>query len=138
MIDIKVEDILPHAGKMMLLDSVEAYDDHSMTVKTTVRDDGLFGDGQTIPAWVGVEYMAQAVAAQGGMMCYLANRPIDVGFLVGTRRYMSNVPSFQVGTPLTIRVERLVGDQGLCVFSCQISAEGIDVSAKLNVYLPIH
>jgi predicted hotdog family 3-hydroxylacyl-ACP dehydratase len=137
MIDIKVEDILPHAGAMVLLDSVQAYDEHSMTVKTTVRDDGLFGDGQTIPAWIGIEYMAQAVAAQGGMMCYLAHRPIDVGFLVGTRRYHSNVPSFQVGTPLTIHVERLVGDQGLCVFSCQISGEGVDVSAKLNVYLPI-
>ncbi len=133
---IDIETIMPHAGIMVLLDEVLSYDQQSMVVKTTVRNDGLFGDGQTIPAWLGIEYMAQTVAAHGGMMCYLAGKPINVGFLVGTRRYNCNVATFKVGVLLTISVERVMGDQGLCVFFCQVIGEDIDISAKLNVYLP--
>ncbi len=133
---IDIEEIMPHAGTMVLLDKVHSYDQQSMIVETTVRNNGLFGDGETIPAWIGIEYMAQTVAAHGGMMCYLASRPINVGFLVGTRRYISNIADFKVGTLLKISVERLIGDQGLCVFFCQITGEDIDISAKLNVYLP--
>jgi predicted hotdog family 3-hydroxylacyl-ACP dehydratase len=48
------------------------YDQESLVAEVVVRDDGLFGNGQTIPACIGIEYMAQAVAAHGGMMCYLA------------------------------------------------------------------
>ncbi|MCF6202125.1 MAG: 3-hydroxylacyl-ACP dehydratase [Methylococcaceae bacterium] len=133
---IDIEMIMPHAGIMVLLDKVLSYDQQSMVVKTTVRNDGLFGNEQTIPAWLGIEYMAQTVAAHGGMMCYLAGKPINVGFLVGTRRYNCNIATFKVGTILTISVERVMGDQGLCVFFCQVVGEGIDISAKLNVYLP--
>jgi len=136
MIDINVADILPHDGDMMLLDKVLDYDEHSLVAETVVRDDGLFGDGNRVPAWLGIEYMAQTVAAHGGMMRYLAGKPITLGFLVGTRRYDSNISEFAVGTRLTIKVEFLMDNQGLCVFVCQINGTGIDISAKLNVYLP--
>lgn len=136
MIDINVEDVLPHAGQMMLLDKILEYDQQRMVVETRVRDDGLFGDGQAVPAWLGIEYMAQTVAAHGGMMRYLAGKSINIGFLLGTRRYKSNTSSFNVGDLLTITVERLIEDQGLSAFSCQIVGDGVDISAKLNVYQP--
>ena len=84
----------------------------------------------------GVFYMAQTVAAHGGMMCHLAGKPINLGFLLGTRRYNCNVSFLTVGTKLTVKVERLIQDQGLGVFLCQVSGQGVDISAKLNVYLP--
>ncbi len=136
MIDINVADILPHDGKMVLLDSVLEYDQESLTAELTVRNDNLFGDGKTVPAWLGIEYMAQTVAAHGGMMCYLAGKPINPGFLLGSRRYISNISDFTVGTHLTVKVKRLIEDQGLAVFACQILGNGIDISAKLNVYQP--
>jgi predicted hotdog family 3-hydroxylacyl-ACP dehydratase len=37
---------------------------------------------------------------------------------------------------LTVKVERLIQDQGLGVFFCQISGKDVDISAKLNVYQP--
>lgn len=136
MVDINVADLLPHDGNMVLLDRVQAYDQESLIAEVQVRDDGLFGDGKTVPAWLGIEYMAQTVAAHGGMMCYLAGKPINLGFLLGTRRYTSNVAEFSVGACLTVKVERVIEDQGLGVFDCHISGEGIAVSAKLNVYQP--
>lgn len=136
MIDIEVAELVPHDGKMVLLDSVIEYDQESLVAEVAVRDDGLFGDGKTVPAWLAIEYMAQTVAAHGGMMCHLAGKPINLGFLLGTRRYNCNVSFLTVGTQLKVKVERLIQDQGLGVFLCQVSGQGVDISAKLNVYLP--
>ena len=131
-----VEELVPHSGKMVLLNRVIEFDEENMVAEVIVRDDGLFGDGNTVPAWLGIEYMAQTIAALGGMKRRLAGKPLNLGFLLGTRRYDCNVDTFAVGSVLTVSVKRLVEDQGLGVFDCRISAEGISASAKLNVYQP--
>lgn len=136
MIDINISELLPHEGHMVLLDKVLEFDEDSMLTETVVRDDGLFGDAQSVPAWLGIEYMAQTVAAHDGMMSRLNGKPVNLGFLLGTRRYLSNVDSLSAGLVLTIYVKRLMEDQGLGVFDCHISAEGVDISAKINVYQP--
>lgn len=136
MIDISVAELLPQAGNMVLLNKVLSFDQESLLAEVIVREDGLFANGQTVPAWLGIEYMAQTVAAHGGLMRYLADKPIILGFLLGTRRYLSNVSEFIVGSRLTVKVEQIIEDQGLAVFMCHIIGEGIDISAKLNVYLP--
>lgn len=130
------QDLVPHTGIMMLLNRVLEFDDENMVAEVIVRNDGLFDENNTVPAWLGIEYMAQTIAAFGGMKRRLAGKPLNLGFLLGTRRYVCNVGTFTVGSILTVSVKRLVEDQGLGVFDCHISAEGISVSAKLNVYQP--
>ena len=129
-----VDSLIPHEGKMMLLDRVIASDEETIVCEVTVRDDGLFGDENSVPAWLGVEYMAQTVAAHGGMKRRLAGKPIQLGFLLGTRRYHSNVDRFAVGSQLTVTATRLIEDQGISVFDCRITGDAVEVSAKLNVY----
>ena len=140
MIDVDVAELLPHDGNMVLLDKVIEFDQESMVCEVVVRDDGLFGDSsgevKTVPAWLGIEYMAQTVAALDGMMCKLAGKPINLGFLLGTRRYICNIDTLTSGTILRVKVKRLMEDQGLAVFECEISGDGIEMSAKLNVYQP--
>ena len=131
-----VEELLPHSGRMVLLNRVIEFDEEYMVTEVIVRDDGLFGDGKTVPAWLGIEYMAQTIAALGGMKRRLAGKSLNLGFLLGTRRYDCNVEIFPVGSVLTVSVKRLVEDQGLGVFDCRITAESISASAKLNVYQP--
>ncbi|MDD2659518.1 MAG: 3-hydroxylacyl-ACP dehydratase [Methylococcales bacterium] len=131
-----VEDLLPHSGIMVLVNRVIEFDEENMVTEVIVRDDGLFGDGNTVPAWLGIEYMAQTIAALGGMKRRLAGEPLNLGFLLGTRRYVCNVGTFAVGSILSVSIKQLVEDQGLGVFDCRISAEGISASAKLNVYQP--
>jgi predicted hotdog family 3-hydroxylacyl-ACP dehydratase len=131
-----VEDLLPHSGIMVLVNRVIEFDEENMVTEVIVRDDGLFGDGNTVPAWLGIEYMAQTIAALGGMKRRLAGKPLNLGFLLGTRRYVCNVGTFAVGSILTVSIKQLVEDQGLGVFDCRISAAGVSASAKLNVYQP--
>lgn len=131
-----VEELVPHAGNLVLLNRVIEFDEDNMSAEVVVRDDGMFGDGNTVPAWLGIEYMAQTIAALGGIKRRLAKKPLNLGFLLGTRRYDCNVATFFVGSVLTISVKRLIEDQGMGVFDCRISAEGISATAKLNVYQP--
>lgn len=136
MIDIEIADLLPHDGKIVLLDKVLDYDQQSLVAATVVRDDGLFNTHSTVPAWIGIEYMAQAVAAHGGLMRHLKGMPINIGLLLGTRRYISNVSTLPVGMYVTVKIERIMEDLGLGVYSCHIEGDNITISAKLNVYLP--
>jgi predicted hotdog family 3-hydroxylacyl-ACP dehydratase len=128
--------LIPHSGDMVWLDRITDYDHQSLTAELAVRGDGLLGGDESVPAWAGIEYMAQTIAAYAGMMARQANEPIRLGFLLGTRRYNSNVAAFKVGLMLTIRVERIMQDGGLGVFDCRIQGEGVEVTANLNVYQP--
>jgi predicted hotdog family 3-hydroxylacyl-ACP dehydratase len=139
MIDFKrlnVADLLPHSGEMVLLDRIIEADETSLIAELQVRDDGLFGNDKTVPAWVGIEYMAQSVAAYAGLMATQQGEPIKLGFLLGTRRYHSNVSTFAVGTRLTVRVEKIIQDESLGMFSCHLYGEGINVQANLSTYQP--
>jgi predicted hotdog family 3-hydroxylacyl-ACP dehydratase len=131
-----ITDLIPHSGSMVLLDRIVSQDDQSLTAELVVRDDGLFGDHETVPAWVGIEYMAQTIAAYVGVIARQANLPIRLGFLLGTRRYQSNVAAFKVGSTITIRIEKILQDEGLGVFNCRIQGDGVEVTANLNVYQP--
>jgi predicted hotdog family 3-hydroxylacyl-ACP dehydratase len=121
---------------MILLDSIIDFDEHALSAELTVRDDGLLGDDKTVPAWAGIEYMAQAIAAYAGIQSKQAGEPIKIGFLLGTRRYTSNVGSFAVGTVLTIHVSHIMQDDKLSVFDCKIHGIGIEITANLSVYQP--
>ncbi len=121
---------------MVLLDRIVEFDGNTLTAEMVVRDDGLFGNGKAVPAWVGIEYMAQAVAAYAGIQSKLAGKPIKLGYLLGTRRYNSNVSSFAFGDSLTIHVKNIIQDDKLGVFDCSILGEGIEVTANLTVYQP--
>ncbi|MDO9269600.1 MAG: hotdog family protein [Methylobacter sp.] len=131
-----VAGLIPHTGIMVLLDRILDCDDQGLTAELAVRGDGLFGDDETVPAWAGIEYMAQAIAAYVGVKARQANEPIRLGFLLGTRRYSSNVAAFKVGATITVRVNKIMQDDGLGVFECRILGEGVDIAANLNVYQP--
>jgi len=133
---IDVAELIPHSGKMVLLDRIVECDDNSLSAELVVRDDGLLGNDQTVPAWVGIEYMAQAVAAYAGVMAMRAGEPIKLGFLLGTRRCNSNVAEFKVGSTITVRVEKIIQNDNLGAFECKIQGVDVEVSANLNVYQP--
>ncbi|MBD3874220.1 MULTISPECIES: ApeP family dehydratase [Stutzerimonas stutzeri subgroup] len=138
MIDWPIAELLPHAGDMILLDGVERFDDDSVETVLQVRADGLLSttDG-SLPAWVGVEIMAQSVAAFAGCHARQAGQPVELGFLLGTRSYQCNVEAFPAGADLRVRAHRsLQDDNGMGVFECHLEGPGIHAEARLNVFRP--
>ena len=61
-----IERVVPHRGTMRLVDRLVAWDEDTVTVELRVPEEGPFSHDDGVPAWVGVEYMAQAIAAWAG------------------------------------------------------------------------
>jgi len=135
--ELSIADLVPHTGKMVLLDRILRAEAYSLSATLKVRDDGLlFGKQLAVPAWCGIEYMAQAIAVYAGIKAKQAGEPIRLGFLLGARRYVSNVDKIAVGAQLSVTVNEILQDNQLWVFDCRIQGENIDISASLNVYQP--
>lgn len=138
MIDWPLAELLPHAADMILLDQVLDFDEEQIRTRLTVRPGGLFNqpDG-SMPAWVGVELMAQSVAAFAGCTARTLGEPIKLGFLLGSRKFECNVSHFPVGSELMIHAVRsLQDDSGMGVFECKLTGPDIQAFARLNVYCP--
>jgi len=133
-----VQDLIPHSDDMVLLDKIESYAEHRLQASLTITGDSLFAEDEGVPAWVGLEYMGQAIAALAGITARNRGEPVRVGFLVSTRRYEPEVSHFSCGSQLTITVEVVTfNTTGLRVFECSIYDEAYClVKANLNVYMP--
>ncbi|QSA99091.1 3-hydroxylacyl-ACP dehydratase [Methylococcus sp. EFPC2] len=124
---------------MVLLDRILEVNREFIVAELVVRSDGLFYAEREggLPAWIGIELMAQTVAAYSGYWRLQRNLSVDLGFLLGTRHYESSVATFPAGVTLRIRAEKEIeGSNGLAVFDCGIEGENLWASAKLNVFLP--
>ena len=133
-----IADLLPHSGDMILLDSVLDAETDRIVCGLVVRPDGPFNDaGGSLPAWCGVELMAQAVAAWSGWTGKQEHRAVRLGFLLGTRHYRCNVDAFAPGSELAVEAFRSFhDDNGMAMFACRIDAEGIHAEARLTVFSP--
>ena len=127
---------LPHRGRMRLIDSVERCDADGIACTAIVRPDGLFCGADGLPAWIGVELMAQAAAAWSGARAREGGGVPRVGYLVSARRYDAHVPVFSVGATLTVHAAcAMAGDNGLRLFDCTISLAGRELaSGRIGVF----
>ena len=133
-----IDELVPHKGPMCLLDRVIDAGDEHLVAEVTIRADGLFADGGAVGAWVGIEYMAQAVAAWAGWRARAQGGVPKIGLLLGTRDYRCAVARFQPGQCLTVSIRReFVADNGLGQFQCSIRDGDIELaSVALNVFEP--
>ena len=130
---IDIESVIPHRGRIRMVDQLLANDADSVSVSAGIRTDNLFADAHGVPVWVGIEYMAQAIAAWAGCRALERNEPVKIGFLLGTRRYDSACQHFRFGAQLRIEAKReIFGDNGLGMFACRI-LEGETELARAHV-----
>ena len=139
---LSIQDFVPHAEAMCLLDRVLAADEESLAAELTIAPGHLFldstGPGSGVGAWVGIEYMAQAVAAWAGTRARERGEAPKIGFLLGSRRYACSRASFVQGETLRVEVRReFEADNGMSQFACQIfiGAESV-ANAQLTVFGP--
>jgi predicted hotdog family 3-hydroxylacyl-ACP dehydratase len=131
-------EVLPHAGDMILLDRIAHYDAESIVCLRQVTTDLPFVDalGQ-LPAWAGIELMAQTIAAWSGCHARDAGQAIRLGFLLGSRRYEASAAYFVPGSTLRIEATRTFHDEeGMGVFACRIDAGDVSAQARLTVFSP--
>ncbi len=133
---IPVRELLPHEPPMVMLDRVVSYEETKLTTEITVRRECPFCEDDGVPGWVGIEYMAQCVAAHAGAKGRLRGEPPLLGFLLGTRAYKCTVERFPLGETLTVLAEQLFSESGLGAFACSIETDRPVATATINVYQP--
>lgn len=133
-----VATLLPHAGNMILIDEVQAYDATTLSARAVVRPGPYSLPDGSLPPWLGMELMAQAVGAWAGCQARQAGEAVKLGFLLGTRRYECHGGNLPAGATLTIHVERgLMDASGMSVFECELRDDTrLLAHARLNVYQP--
>ena len=131
-------DLLPHAPPMALLDRATYISEDEFESEVVIRPDSEFCDGEKVGSWVGIEYMAQSIAAFASAEAVLKGESVKVGFLLGSREYRCKTPYFKVGAALRIRVKKVIHDpNGLSVLECSLSQAGqaeAEVVSNLTVY----
>ena len=122
----RIDEVLPHAGGMLLLDELLELGEEFITCAVRVRAHTRFCDGVNgVPAWVGLEYMAQTMCAYSGVEEVRAGLPPSIGLLLGTRRYESEVEWFGLGSDLVVRADLQLRDENnLVAFQCAIHEGG--------------
>lgn len=133
-----MDDWVPHRGAMSLLGGVEHVEDQAIVAWVDVRADGVFATPGGMPAWVGIEYMAQAIAAWSGARARAGGGSPRIGFLLGSRRYEAHVPVFAAGARLRVSAQcELMADNGLGMFDCRITHDDrVLATGRLSVYEP--
>jgi predicted hotdog family 3-hydroxylacyl-ACP dehydratase len=135
-----IEQVLPHGYPMILLDSLENFCEEAATCCHLITEQSLLFDSalQGVPSYVGIEYMAQSIAAYANANELLNNRPVEIGFLVSSRKYKCNYSIFRLGMALQITVKQLYKDEsGLSAFDCAIFLNNKEIaSARINVFQP--
>lgn len=136
--NVRVDEVVPHRGAMLLLDRLLAHDEGSMVVEAMVREDNVFANAEGVPIWVGIEYMAQAIAAWAGCRARQLNEPVKLGFLLGTRRFECAGGYFRFGQRLRVEAHReFSAENGMGMFACRIVADAVEVAtANVLVYEP--
>jgi len=135
-----IEQVLPHDHPMILLDQLVGFSENNASCCCTITGQSLFFDTTLngVPSYVGLEYMAQSIAAYANANELSQNRAVEIGFLVSSRKYKCEFSVFKRGMVLTINVEKIYKDEsGLSAFDCNIFIKDQQVSsARINVYQP--
>jgi len=129
-------ELVPHRPPMLLLDRVLSYDGECVVCETVLGPQSPFADQGEVPAVVGIEYMAQAIAAGAGLSAReQGDASGKMGFLLGCRSLSIAVDSFQIGDRLTIEARRTWGEKELGSFACKVQRDGqVLVEGALTVY----
>lgn len=139
-----VQALMPHSGKMMLLQQIIEYDETSLCAYAEINHKHIFVCNGYLPSWTAMELMAQGVAAWAGCIGQAAGEPVRLGFLLGTRKLVLHFDELAAPATVYVTIKASLQDSnGFGVFDselwlCDAEKKPIQLLAEaaLNVYSP--
>lgn len=105
--DIAVETLIPHRGRMALIEEILAVDENSCTTAATVRASWPLFDGEAVDTLVLVELVAQTACASGAWKRRREGKTGGGGWLVGLRMGEFYEDRVALHTPLITSTKNL-------------------------------
>lgn len=132
-----VSELVPHKGKMLLLDRVQSYslEEISITTEIDITKEALFYDESLggVPAWIAFEYMAQSISALSGIYGRTRGEKPKVGFIMSVTSFKTDVPVFKIGETVVVKVRQTIRMDMAVTFDGTASVGGAQViTATLN------
>lgn len=132
-----VSELVPHKGKMFLLDRVQSYSIENVCITTEidVTRNNLFYEDDLggIPAWVAFEYMAQSISALSGIYGRTKGEKPKVGFIMSVSSFKADIPVFKEGETVIVSVHETVRmDKAVTFDGVAKIGDKIAVTATLN------
>ncbi|MFO8005542.1 hypothetical protein [Thioalkalivibrio sp.] len=129
--------LLPHAGAMCLLDTVEAWSDTTIHCRAESHRDPanpLRGEAG-LHALAALEYGAQGMAVHGALLADAG--PARAGYLAAVRDLQLQTRRLDnLGAALEIHAERILSDSNSSIYDLRVSADDQPVlSARATVIL---
>jgi len=133
----ELTELLPHSGPMLLLGRVLSHEAERTVCRLDPAASELFRDAEgRVPAWLALEWMAQCIAAHGGLLARAAGRPPSPGMLVGAKRVQLDRRDFAPGETLEVEARHAGSAGALASFDCALrSGAEIVATGALSVYV---
>lgn len=134
-----IEAIIPHRGTMLLIDAVDTFSEATLSARATVDAHAWYADADgAMPAWIGIELMAQAIAAHVALLAMRGGGRARPGVLLGSRSYKALQPTFAGGARLLIHVTELLrSEAGHSAYECTIhDGDVCCAEAVIKVFQP--
>jgi predicted hotdog family 3-hydroxylacyl-ACP dehydratase len=136
-----IDQLLPHGRQAVALDAVTAWEAGRFArARLTVRPALVLYDNDAagIPAWGGIEIMAQTLGIYAALESGCTGTRPPPGYLVGVRHFCATRAALEDGLELESEAECLHCERyGLANFDCRIRHADLTlVSARLSVWRP--
>lgn len=111
-----------HREPMLLLDTLIRSDELGAVCSWQVNESDPFVEKDLgVPAYVGVEFMAQCVAVHAGARARIVGLGPPLGLLLGSRHFKSTIDYFEIGEVYQARCQELIrDDSGMGSYECSI------------------
>lgn len=143
----KLARLVPHRGKMLLLDRIVSYDikDARIVSEVDVSRESMFFEESFggVPVWISFEYMAQSVSALTGLVGMETRTPPRMGFILSVTNFCAEIQAFPADSTVrvevrqTLRVDTAVTFEGKafvgesCVANATINAVDVEDPKKV-------
>lgn len=112
--DVRPETILPHRGRMLLIDEILELDDDGTATRSVVTERWPFFNGRDVNTIVLIELVAQAAGVHNGWIRDKLHGPAadKKGWIVGIRQARLMVNAIPLGTELITRAKNQMEFEG--------------------------
>lgn len=136
-----IHHLLPHAEPMILIHALVEQGDNWLIAAVDLSRPNLFSGPAGTPAYVALEYMAQAIAAYAGSQNAARQLPPSIGFLLGTRQFETAAPLLPRQGVALIRAEVVFAEEAsVSLFECSMylaESPGIKLAwASIKAFQP--
>lgn len=132
MLTPSIDTLLPHAGRMRLIDRIVSYDEQRIVCESDSHrtTDHPLAEGGTLSIVAGLEYGAQAMAIHGGLLAMVPPQRARHGFLVAASDLRWFVERLDTcASPLTIEAVSELRSDNQVAYRFEIRADDLTLLA---------